>query len=357
MNNIDETVILKNIETINPYGLHPQALNGTFDSQTLALELISRWVPFFECHKCGRSDYCKYSVQHDINRNKFKDKRCGIVTETIKNFIAYSFEKLTNYSEKQQQYYFNGLYYLQKFVYQAELEIGLFIDKPQLDFYGHYVTENFGHIIYLRKYLNEIGNNFKNLSAFGSKKGLLFVEGKTEKVFLERMISNGYFSDKLLTIESYDGKSNKSNKKIKMLIDNYRRIGYEVFIQGDRDGSDIDFFQEHKKSGLISERHIFEFQQDFETSIPPPLFYLVLETLNLAKFSLQEFLEVIKNDDRSIVKILHEKFNLDLDYNKVIIGDSLGIILKPMHWKTNKEIKNSELVSFLQFVDGIYKEL
>lgn len=41
------------LETINPYGLHPLELKGVYDKSSLTNELVDRWIPYYECHKCG----------------------------------------------------------------------------------------------------------------------------------------------------------------------------------------------------------------------------------------------------------------------------------------------------------------
>ncbi len=340
----------KEISTINPYGLYPLELMGEFEERGLSNELVDRWVPYYECHKCGRSDYCKFTIQHEYVKHKFKDIQCGVVVKVINNFIDQTFHLLTTYKKDQLQKYFNGLYYFQKFIYQSELETGMFLDKDMLDWYGEHSPQNYGHVLYIRHYLDELGKNFRELNEFGATKGILMVEGKTEEIFINRLISNGDFSAKQFIVQSYDGKNNKSEKKIKMLIEKNREVGYEIFIQGDKDGNDINFFQNHIKNGLISEDHTFQFKHDFETSIPIKLFYGVLNTLKIIDCNTSEFVNKIGNKNQSINQTIKEEFDIDLSKHKTDIADALGIIVRHLHWRTNKSIHNSELGDFLEFV-------
>lgn len=297
-----------------------------------------------------RSDYCKFTVPHKYVAHKFQDIQCGVVVKVIENFIDQTFELLRDYNQNQLQKYFNGLYYFQKFIYQTELETGMFLDKNMLDWYRDYSPKNYGHILYVRHYLDELGKNFRSLKEFGATKGILMVEGKTEEIFINRLISNGDFSSKQFVVQSYDGKNNKSEKKIKILIEKNREVGYEIYIQGDKDGQDVDFFQNHIKSKLLKEGHTFQFTYDFETAIPKGLLYGVLNTLKIIDCNIGEFTQKVSKKEQSINKTLLEEFHLNLDKHKVDIADTLGIIIRHLDWRTDKSIHTSELGKFLEFV-------
>lgn len=340
----------KEITTINPYGLHPLDLIGEYSKDSLKEELIKRWIPYYECHKCGRSDYCKFTIPHEHVRGKLKDIQCGVVVSVMKNFIEQTFKLLHSYSNHQLQEYFDGLYYFQKFIYQTELETGLFLDNEALNYYQEHSPKNYGNLLYVRHYLDEIGKNLKSLPEFGATKGLLFVEGKTEEVFIKRLIANGDFSAKQFIIHSYDGKSNKSEKKIKLLIERNRDVGYDIFIQGDKDGEGIDVFQNHINSGLIAKNQTFLFEHDFETSIPIRLLHGVLTTLHILDVDVEDFVTRVESKSESINKTIEEEFGVSLKPHKTDIADALGVILRHLNWRTNKSIHNSELGQFLEFV-------
>jgi hypothetical protein len=338
------------ITTINPYGLYPLELKGEFDKESLANKLVERWIPYYECHKCGRADYCKFTIPHKYVDNKFQDIQCGVVVKVLRNFIDQTFNLLDKYNKEQLQKYFDGLYYFQKFIYQTELETGMFLDKGMLDWYREFSPSNYGHILYIRHYLDKLGENFMELSEFGATKGMLLVEGETEKVLINRLISNGDFSDKQFIIQSYEGKKNKSEKKIKILIERSREIGYDIYIQGDKDGENINFFQNHINNNLIEENHTFQFSYDFETSIPKILLYDILNTLKIIDCDSEEFIHKVADKKQSINKTIFEEFEIDLNKYKVDIADKLGIIIRHLQWRTNESIHNSELGEFLEFV-------
>ncbi len=35
--------------------------------------MIENWIGYFECHKCGKWDYCKYTQKHPANPDRSID--------------------------------------------------------------------------------------------------------------------------------------------------------------------------------------------------------------------------------------------------------------------------------------------
>ena len=117
-------------------GVKRIAIDGDLDAQGLATKLIDEWVPFYECEKCGRDDYCKYTQPDKYRQGRLADIRCGVVVEAIKNFVKHTFPLLEKMTAKQVQAYLDGAFHLERFLYWAEQTTGMFIDDAMLEFFG-----------------------------------------------------------------------------------------------------------------------------------------------------------------------------------------------------------------------------
>ena len=72
-------------------GVERVNIEGDFTAEELSHLLIEEWIPYFECHTCGRADYCKYTQPHKYNPDKLDDIKCGVAVNTIKNLIRHTF--------------------------------------------------------------------------------------------------------------------------------------------------------------------------------------------------------------------------------------------------------------------------
>ena len=106
--------------------------------------MIENWLGYYECHKCGKWDYCKYAKKHPANPNRSIDIKCGIAIDFITNFINTTFSLLENLNEYQKQSYFNSAYYLTEFVLNTEQIIGRFTSKNHLEGWGEYAPSIYG---------------------------------------------------------------------------------------------------------------------------------------------------------------------------------------------------------------------
>lgn len=41
-------------------GIARYDLSGDYTAPSLTKVCVDHWIPYFECHKCGRSDYCNF---------------------------------------------------------------------------------------------------------------------------------------------------------------------------------------------------------------------------------------------------------------------------------------------------------
>jgi len=354
--NLDETPTI-NVDglTILGYsGYNRVSLRGEYFINFFADILIDEWIPFFECHQCGRVDYCKFTIPHRGNPDKKKDIKCGVVATVLKNFIKYTCNVFEKLDKENKQKYLDGLYYFQRYVYHSELRIGMFLDKEMLDHAEKFVPAVFGGTSSLRSDLNRCAEQFKDIKEFHIQKGILLVEGWSEKVFIQRMFECGSIWSSSFDIEVYGGKNNKSPKKLQLLINKLKKDGYEVFIQGDQDGGGIDIFQEHKKTNLLDGSNLFQFSHDFETAFPPRLLYRTLCELEIFdSIDFNEFNELIYPCNESVVKKIERLLNIDISDNKVTVADLAAKAITDLNWWDEKEIMGSELGQFLEFLRKI----
>jgi len=61
------------------YGVKRVPLEGEFNAAILAERLVEEWIPYYECHKCGRFDYCKFVERKPHNPTRAFDIKCGVL--------------------------------------------------------------------------------------------------------------------------------------------------------------------------------------------------------------------------------------------------------------------------------------
>lgn len=106
----DQAVIdLKEVSILDIYGVEriPFRIDAA-TSEQLADILVQEWIPYMECHKCGRSDYCKYAQPHPVNPHKKREIKCGVAETALRNFINRTFSLATTLSLEDRQKYLDG---------------------------------------------------------------------------------------------------------------------------------------------------------------------------------------------------------------------------------------------------------
>lgn len=334
------------------YGVERINLEGDLDAKALTNKLIEEWIPYFECEKCGRDDYCKYTKPDKYRPERLADIKCGVIVDAITNFVRHTFPLLDKMPAEQIQAYLDGAFYLEQFLYDAEQTIGMFIDNAIIQDFGKHAPTLFGRATHLREHLNKTASEFKKLPDFASVKGVLFVEGETEKVFLDKLRESHSSWFLNLTVEVYKGCSNRRPKRIKMLLDSYVKQGYITYIQGDADGKNTEIFRALSEKGSIKPEHSFVFRHDFESAIPPKILYRALKRLGeLEEVDYEDFEKVVSYKDRSVVKLLHEKYRVDIESLKLPLADAVGDILNHPRfaWWQKEDFMETELGQFLKF--------
>jgi hypothetical protein len=340
----------------NGSGIEQIELKGNFSPQSLAEIFIREWIPYYECHKCGRSDYCKYTEPFNSNPNRMQDIKCGVVVDTINNFVNCTFHLLKDMNVKQIQNYLDGAFYLTKFVHDSELKIGMLMDKGHIKFFQHYAPMVFGNLLLLRDTLNSLGSVLKETPIFQTQRGILFVEGKSEMEFLEKLKESRLMWFIFLIIENYHGKGNRHVRKIQMLLDNFTELGYKIYIQGDADGKNMDIFNKIIEKCKIENDCTFVFEHDFETSIPSKLLFAGLTKMGyLDNVPFEDFEEKISSKDCSVIPLIMELYGIDLEPIKIKFAKTIAEILNhpSIAWWQNETFMESELGKFLDFVRRI----
>jgi len=338
------------------YGVSRITLEGHFDAQGLADKFIKEWIPYFECEKCGRDSYCKYTQPDQYRPTRLADIKCGVIVKAITNFVKHTFPLLKKMNAEQVQAYLDGAFHLEQYLYDAEQTMGAFIDDAILRFFGKYVPTLLVRTVHLRDHLNKAGGEFRKLPDFESEKGVLFVEGWSEKAFIDKLRESHSSWFLHLPVEVYDGSSNRKPRRIQMLLDRYVKEGYVIYIQGDADGKETEIFRALSEKGAIKHEHSFVFRYDFESAIPPYVLYQALQSLGeLDNVEFDDFNKVISSEDKSVIKLLEDKYDIDINSMKLPLASAVGDTLNyPLiAWWQDENFMKTELGKFLRFIMNI----
>lgn len=329
-------------------------LDSTYTRTTLANKMIATWVEYIECdRKCSRSSYCKYVKKDPLNKNRTLEIKCGVATTAIKYFVKHTFYLLESIDEKSVQNYLDGAFYYYKFIYGTEVSTGHFLNDYYLNSWGSYASHTFGQLRYIREDLNQLIHYWKDITELNVAKNMILVEGESEEIFVKTIecTSLGWFPQ--MDIRNYGGKGNASAKKMKSLIDEFQNRGYKIFIEGDADNNKRQAINTLVTKNIIPEDNLFVFEIDFESSIPWDLLLATLKSLKLNENikDVNEFKELMKAKDKSIIKILKEKYSIDLEPIKIIFAEKLASIINKTDncWR-REEFMKSELGKFLLFI-------
>lgn len=336
------------------YGVERVQLKGIFTESSLAETLIAEWIPYFECHNCGRWDYCKYAKRHPANPNRSVDIKCGVASDCIRNIVKSAFPFLAKMDRGHIQEFLDGTYNFYKFIYAAEQYIGMNMDDGFHKHFGDYAPNIYSRIGHLRNHLNGIASHWKDLPAFSAKSPVLFVEGYAEKAFLDELRKSHitWFLD--LNVEVYAGKGNRRSKRIQMLLEKFKSQGLIVYAQGDADGENTDIFRGLINSGAIGQDKTFVFKYDFETSFPREFLLAVLVEMQfLPEMSVEGFDEKMGSFEGSINSRLKDIFAIDVVSSKIELATTAGALLNEVAWWQNEKFMASELGQFLRFIQGV----
>ncbi|MFZ1042908.1 MAG: hypothetical protein WCA79_00620 [Anaerolineales bacterium] len=253
-----DTIDLTNYIVLDAYGLERRKLEGNYSKRTLAQLFIDEWLPWYDGYDiCPRSEYCKFP---ESNITGIAEIQCGVV-EAIRNFVGVTFQSLNTFNKKQIQGYLDGAYYLTNFLFEAELNIGRTMDATYIRSLKDWAPAQFGRLANLRENLDSLSAAFAAIPEIQSYKGILLVEGESEKAFIETLKQSHVISYLYLNVNTYQGKSNRGHPKLRLLLQRYVSQGYIPYIQGDADGKATNIFDALiQKSPIIKKREHFCFQ-------------------------------------------------------------------------------------------------
>lgn len=322
-------------------------LSGNYSIGMLIELMIEKWIPYMECHKCGKWDYCKYVEPHRINPDKASDIKCGVAQDFITNYINTTFESIKDLEPEKKQAYLNTAFYLSQYVQSAEISIGTFISQDHLEGWGSYAPALYGFTKDTLGYLNKAHSSMKHIEMFKSIKNVILVEGYSEEIFVQN------FSD--MKVVNYEGKGRINYSKIEFLVNDYKEKGYEVYLQSDLDGSNEN--QNIKRiirESLIKEENVFQFKHDFESAIPVKLFYMILIDNKIIDDTLENFTMGI-DLSRGIVKYIENKYSISI--NKRIIATEISLFMHRYSRRKNlyddKKFMDTEIGKFWFFITRI----
>ena len=349
-------LILAGTTLLDIYGVERTPIEGNFDARSLGDAFVRSWIPYMECHKCGKGTYCKFAQPHPYNSAKKREIQCGVAETALRNFVERTIALAGPLDNPSKQAYLDGAFFLTKFVLEAEQSIGSTINTSFLDWLKDSAPVTFGRLTQIRDTLNSLAQCLSTLPGFHSGRSILLVEGWTEKAFLDKLKEShmGWFLD--LLVECYDGKGNRRSKRIAMLLAKYRNIGYNIYAQGDADGKPEDIFKGLVDSGLVEGPRTFTFKYDFESAIPLPLLVRAMKRIGVPlTFKPSDLSAALTRNHRSVNAALAEDFGVDTEVFKMDLAAELGAMMSGYRfiWWKDERFMQSELGRFMRFIQKI----
>jgi len=323
--------------------------DGEYSRAELLNTLVNEWIPFFECHKCGRFSYCKFAIPHPANPNRAKDIQCGVVVNALDNFLKVSWEKLQVYSPEQLENYLKGLFHFSQFILDVEISIGNYINSDYLDWAGNELArKEFGFISHFRVHLDKFSSEFKELEDFRTKGRWLIVEGDAEKAFIERLGELRFNTIYVSGVEKYGGKTNATSVRFRLHVESLKNRGYTVSVQGDRDNSKKNRLEQFVNDGLVEKELTFPFSKDFEGSFPVPVLHHVLQHTGY-EVSLEWLSDrLAQNSHPPIIDMVEAKIGQKI--NKVKLARNLADVMDDNWTEIIQRYQENEIVKWLQFL-------
>ncbi len=327
-----------------------EALEGEFSADALTQLFLSRWVAFFECDKCSRSDYCKFTKPSPYRAGRLSEIQCGVVEAAVKNYVKAVFPLVVDLAPHELQNWLDASFHLTRFILQAELHIGYMTDEYHVEWWGddEHRAFFFGFTSRLRRDLDRFAGALQGIPAFATKSVVILTEGPSEKAFLERLKRSRLLWFTGLEVESYYGRGNRRKAKLTALANRLRKYGYDLFIQGDSDGSTNDIFEQLVRDGIVLKENTFAFQVDFESAFPPGHLYRALAALGMVDMTLEDFTSRVNSRSQpSVVGIIEGVSGTELD--KVEFAEALADVLieEPLWVREDDIFWQSEIGEFI----------
>lgn len=204
-------------------GITRRELCEEYGDQQLASILIEAWIPYYECDKCGKVDFCKYTEPNPYRPGRKKDIKCGVAVNALQNFVRVSFLKLSRIEKNHQQNVLDAAYYFTRYIYESELYNGLCIDLETLDWFGAYSLGTMVRISHLAEDLTQFRSLLKDIPDFAYNIPVFFVEGEAEEAFLFELQKTGSSWFQNLNVRCSGGEGNLNAKRVTELFQQLRR--------------------------------------------------------------------------------------------------------------------------------------
>lgn len=350
------TIDLAGLKLLDMNGEPRIALKGCYSQKALTELFIQEWIPYYECHKCGRYDYCKHVVRVPGAPRLSQDIKCGIFREALGVYVDTTFALLHSMTQPERQQYLDTAFHFGQFIFTAELWIGDRRSKPFFRAMGTHGPRVLGNLFFIRQRLEALASAMSKLQCFESRDAVLFVEGWSERTFLEKLAETRLSWFCYLSPQVYGGQGNSSPKRIAMLLEKYIDLGFKVFMQGDADGRNTDIFAPLINRGLVQQDRTFVFKHDFETSIPPRLAYSALRRLGyLRHVRAATYTRKMASPNLSFAKLLSQNFALDAEPLKTQLASMVGALLNASGaWWQDEQFMATELGKFLNFIQWVH---
>lgn len=253
--------------------------DGHYSPDELVAHLKDGWVSYFECHKCGWFETCRFPQRHAANPNRARDIQCGVALQAMKNFLLAWWRRLHQMTPIQKTRFFDALFYFTQYVLDAHLGIGQLFDNMDVSWWGERMAIGLStNPLSSRSVLDDFAAALHDLPVrLFTLQRFLFVEGEAEEVFIRHLIDRREFRN--LSVHSLAGKGNAKPSRLPLTL--LRRKGYRVLVQIDRDAAHKDKVRELVSQVEASGGAVFQFSRDFEDAFPSPFIRAALGQLKV----------------------------------------------------------------------------
>ncbi|MFQ3177217.1 MAG: hypothetical protein ACI9H9_000322 [Pseudoalteromonas tetraodonis] len=321
--------------------------------------LIDEWVPYFDCIKCGRNDYCKYTKKRLFYPDLFEEVKCGVVSSFITGISSLSNDDYNKLSTGHKEKFLDVLYYLTQYCIDSESFIGSFqIANFIPDLYDGTIGANLiGMVSETRGNLDKACSIMQEIDFLSSKRIMLLVEGESELEFVKRLKAHSSFHLDKVEVKSYGGESSKKYSVIRLLMNEFKSKGYKVIIQVDVDGNpnklnemNLWGMKDHVSNNLLEKNDIFAFSYDLEEAYPKELLYESLIEFGHNEDKVRKAL----TNPQSTKNTLYKRLNEDLGRlpSKLELAKSIADLVSSYDLVFDKNFKGNELIRFYEFISN-----
>lgn len=320
--------------------------DGRYSLGELLALLVKGWLPYWECHKCGRFATCPHVERVETNPDRARDIQCGVAKLALRNFLKASWKKLEGFDVGEKQRFIDGLFHWTQYVLNAEIDIGSYTDDRLLSYRGNALNRRImSYVSTNRRHLERFAYYFRDLSGFAGSPFWALVEGESEKAFLERLLELRTIDHLVLGVETYSGKGNRRLKKLHLEHLNSR--GFKVVLQVDLDGKKglekggfVEYVQE--QGGTF-----FAFQPDFESVFPAPVLHRALE-LNGVEAPLDWLEGILDLGAGSVIASVEQRMKVRV--SKTALARSLADLVEENLHILNRNWPNNAITQWVEYL-------